>query len=40
MLSPSNQDNTAGQDTETVAAQQSAVFIVAVIIGYLFMYLF
>jgi hypothetical protein len=38
MLSLSNQDNTAGQDSETVAAQQSSVLVVAVIIWYLFIY--
>lgn len=38
MLSPSNQDNTAGQDSETVAARQSAVLVVAVMIRYLFIY--
>jgi len=36
MLSPSNQDNTAGQDSETMTTQPSAVLVVTVIIWYLF----
>jgi hypothetical protein len=38
MLSLSNRDNSAGQDSDRVTEQQSAVFIVAVIICSLFIY--